>query len=99
MPVDFIRKVVTIPSGTGRRSIQRTVKFPSTVLAAHVALDGFRLSYENGDHEVLTIEADTDFISKSGNAVTFRVECNLRDQNGDDPYSGYVTALVIAELA
>jgi hypothetical protein len=44
------------------------------------------------------IEADTDVVSISGNTVTFRVECQYADQNFDDPYSGFVTALVIADL-
>ena len=44
------------------------------------------------------IEADTDIVSINGTEVTLRVECNYADKNFDDPYQGYVTALVIAQV-
>ena len=34
----------------------------------------------------------------SGNQVKFRIECSYADKNFDDRYSGYVTALVVAEV-
>ena len=61
-------------------------------------MNGFKLDYVNSDHPSNVVEVDTDVVSISGNTVTFRVECNYADQNFDDPYSGYVTALVIAEV-
>ena len=99
MPVQFRNQSVTIPIGTGRRSIQSSVSFPATVLRAGVALNGFALDYDSADHHINIVEADTDIVSVSGGTVTFQVECDYRDQNGDDKYSGYVTALVIAETA
>lgn len=95
---DFRTVSVTIPPGTGRRSIEGTATFGSTVRRASVALNGFKLDYVNSDHHINIIEADTDIVSITGNKVTFRVECNYADKNFDDSYQGYVTALVIAEV-
>jgi hypothetical protein len=62
-------------------------------------LNGFQLDYVNSDHHINILEADTDIVSVSGNTVNFRVECNYADRNFDDPYKGYVTASVIADVA
>ncbi|GGM35818.1 hypothetical protein GCM10012275_03830 [Longimycelium tulufanense] len=97
MPVEFRTSSITIPNGTGRRSIQGTVTFGTNVIRAGVALNGFKLDYANSDHHINVLEADTDIVSISGRTVTFRVEAQYADKNFDDPYSGYVTALVIAE--
>lgn len=98
MPIEFRTSSVTIPNGTGRRRIERSVSFSSPVKRASVAMNGFKLDYASSDHHINIAEADTDVASISGNTVTFRVECNYADKNFDDPYSGYVTALVIAEV-
>ena len=95
---DFRTVSIRIPPGTGRRSIEGTASFGSTVRRASVALNGFKLDYVNSDHKINIVEADTDIVSISGNRVTFRVECNYADKNFDDSYQGYVTALVIAEV-
>jgi hypothetical protein len=98
MPVLFDNPTVTIPSGTGRRSIQSSVGFNGrSVLRAGVALNGFRFDFDSADHHIDNVEADTDLVSVSGDTVTFRVNCNYRDKNGDDRYSGSVNVLVIAE--
>jgi hypothetical protein len=89
---------VAIPSGTGRRSIERSARFGSPVRRANVALNGFKLDYTNSDHHINIVEVDTDIVAIDGYTVRFRVECNYADRNFDDPYSGYVTALVIAEV-
>ncbi len=95
---DFRTVSITVPPGTGRRSIEGLATFGSTVRRASVALNGFNLDYVNSDHHINMAEADTDIVSISGNTVTFRVECNYADKNFDDPYQGYVTALVIAQV-
>ena len=98
MTVQFRTVSITIPDGKGRKSIEGAAVFSSTVLSAGVALNGFRLDYSDKDHHITTIEADTDFLSISANTVRFRVECFLADKNQDDDYSGYVTALVTADV-
>ena len=95
---EFRTVSINIPSGTGRRSIEGTATFGSTVRRANVALNGFKLNFVNSDHHINIVEADTDIVSISGNTVTFRVQCEYADRNFDDPYTGYVTALVIAEV-
>jgi hypothetical protein len=103
MPVQFRTPSINIPSGTGRRSITAKEQFVgSQVLRAGVALNGFKLDYDiaNGDHHLNLMEADTDVVSLSGgDTVNYRVEFQLADKNFDDPYSGYITVLVIAEVA
>jgi hypothetical protein len=99
MPIDFRTQSITVPAGTGRRTIPATATFGSRVVRAAVTLNGFALDYVSSDHHINTVEADTDLVSISGNNVTFNVECQYGDQNFDDQYRGYVTALVIAEVA
>jgi hypothetical protein len=99
MPVQFRTASITVPSGTGRRSIEGTATFPATVVRAGAALNGFQFDYLSDDHHLNIIEADTDVVSISGNTVRFRVECQYADKNFDDSYQGFVTALIIAETA
>ena len=98
MAIEFRTSSVSIPNGTGRRSIAGNATFGRPVLKANVVLNGFKLDFASSDHHINIVEADTDIVSISGNTVNFRVECNYADKNSDDPYSGYVTALVIAEV-
>ncbi len=98
MAIEFRTASVSIPNGKGRRSIQGSATFSSPVKRASVAMNGFKLDYASSDHHINILEADTDVVSISGTTVNFRVECNYADKNFDDPYSGYVTALVIAEV-
>jgi hypothetical protein len=98
MPVDFRTRSVSIPSGTGRRSINDSVTFGSPVVRAGIAVNGYKLDYVNADHHINVVEIDTDVIGFTGNTVNFRVECDYSDKNFDDPYRGEVVALVIAEV-
>ncbi|RMG17507.1 MAG: hypothetical protein D6730_23935 [Bacteroidetes bacterium] len=97
-PLAFRTRSVQIPAGTGRRRIEGSVSFDSPVRQAGVALNGYKLDFVNSDHHLNVIEVDTDMVSISGNTVRFRVECQYADKNFDDPYRGYVTATVIAEV-
>lgn len=45
------------------------------------------------------MEADVDFVSFSGNRVNFNVKCDYRDKNADNQYNGYISDLVIADVA
>lgn len=99
MPVDFRTVSITIPAGIGRRRIERVATFGSRVINAGVALNGFNLNFSGQDRQLNVVEADTDSPSFSGNTVTFAVECQYADDSANDDYQGYVTALVIAEVA
>ena len=89
------------PNATGRVQTQRLpVAFSGAVRNAAAVLQGFNVQYNNGDHELLqeTIQLFvTDF-----NNNTFVVEARLllRDGSGniDDPYSGTINAVVIADV-
>ena len=98
MSTHFRTKYIPLPIRAGRGATVRTVEFPSRVKRAAVVLNGFRLSYYSKDRNINTVEADTDIISIDNKKVTFRVEYNLGDKNFDDPYGGYVTATIIADL-
>jgi hypothetical protein len=100
MPVRFSRTSVTIPPGTGRRSISDSVNFTSNVIRAGVALEGFALDFVGDvDHHINIIEVDLDMGLIQGTTVPFTVECQYADVNFDDPYQGYVSVFVIAEVA
>src|SRR5687767_13214600 len=98
MPVDFRQVSVNIPSGTGRRKIESSVRFDSTVNRAVVVLNGFNLDYANSDHHINLLEVDTDVRAiVDGFTVRLTIEADYADKNHDDPYRGYVTATVIAD--
>lgn len=102
MAVEFIRRTVSIEPGTGRRRIEDGADFAGEVIRAHVALNGFKLDFANTDHEINVIEVDADLGARDrptidGHTVNFTVECQYADKNFDDPYSGYIDVLVIAE--
>ena len=98
MPVAFRTRSVSIPTGTGPRTIQSSVDFGRRVNSAAVALNGFQLDFNNSDHHINEVEADTDLLSIVGSTVRFQVQARYADKNFDDPYHGYVTALVIADV-
>lgn len=101
MATHFMSKTVNFPSGTGRRSTQAVVEFPATVRRADVALNGFKLDFGGTgavQRPIGVIEVDVDFVRVSGRTVIFDVQAQYADANFDDPYTGYVTVLVIADL-
>ena len=99
MTLAFRRPTVMIPNGLGRKTITGVATFNSPVLNAAVALNGFKLEYDNADEQILVVEADTDFVSIVGNDVNYQVQCNLRDDSATETYSGYINLLVIADVS
>lgn len=95
---DFRTVSVPIPEGTGARSIERVVSFSGPVRRAAVALNGFKFDYASSDHHINVIEADTDVIGIDGFDVRIRVQAQYADKNFDDRYSGYITAVVMADV-
>ena len=98
MALDFRRRRIDIPNGTGQRVINGSVSFGSTVRTAQVAINGFRLDYEDEDHHIDTVEIEADYLSRSGNNVFFVVRADYADKNNDDTYRGHVEVLVIADV-
>jgi hypothetical protein len=99
MPLDFRYPSIPVPAGTGRRTIPGSATFNSNVRSAGVALNGFKLDYSDSDHHINLLEADTDIVSINGTTVRFNVECDYADKNFDDSYGGYVTVMVVADVA
>ena len=102
LAVEFLRRTVKIPPGTGRRRIPDGADFAGQVIRAHVALNGFKLDFANADHHINVIEVDADLGAEGHSTiedrtVNFTVECHYADKNFDDSYSGYIDVLVIAE--
>ncbi|MCZ6856589.1 MAG: trypsin-like peptidase domain-containing protein [Gemmatimonadetes bacterium] len=95
---DYRTISLSVPTGIGRKQIEGSVVFGSTVLQAGVALNGFKLDFVNSDHHANVVEADTDVLSISGSTVTIRIECEYAAKGFDDPYTGYITATVIATV-
>lgn len=90
------------PSVTGSAQSQtRTVLFNGTVQRAVAAMQGFDIRYNNGDHHLLEERVKLTVVGISGNAVNVTASFLLRDSSGniDDPYSGNVDAVVIADVA
>ena len=100
MALRFIReRIVFDPSKNIIQNEPRTVAFPSAVRSAHVALNGFDVSYTDGDHHILRQIVDISDPTIIGNAVTYNVNLLLRDGSGniDDRYQGTVDTLIIAD--
>jgi hypothetical protein len=89
---------ITIPSGSGTKRIASSVTFNSNVRSAAVALNGFNLDYSTSDHHINVVEADLDIVQISGRTVFIAADTRYADVNFDDSYSGFVTAVVIANV-
>lgn len=102
MAMEFRELTIHFDPTRGRKQREsQTAVFNARVQKAQAMLKGFRLRYNNGDHHVLEQEVDLDITSISGNAVTVAADFLLRDGSGniDDPFSGFVQAVVIADTA
>jgi hypothetical protein len=99
MAVVFATKVVDIPMGKGRKDLPpSSVTFDSNVRDAVVALNGFRLNFSDKDHPINVCEVFVEKSSVLGMTVNFSVHCNFADKNSNYPYSGSVTAIIIADV-
>ncbi len=92
---------VNFPSTTGRdQTVNASASFSRTVRSAHLAVNGFELSFRNGDHELGLMRVNaSDGTTISGTLVNFSVNVLLRDTSGniDDPFGGFVDVLVLVE--
>jgi hypothetical protein len=101
MPIDFRRGNVSFDPTQGQiQNEQGAVVFPSNVVRADVSIAGYDIRYNNGDHHISRQIIDPVVESIQGSTVFFRVNFLLRDSSGniDDPFSGTVHVLVIAEV-
>ena len=99
MALQLREGTLNFPPTTGRRQrSQVTVVLPSAVRSAQAMLKGFNVTYNNGDHHILELEMDLD-TSILSNTVTVFGDFVFRDSSGffDDPYSGWINFVVIAD--
>jgi hypothetical protein len=79
----------------------KRVGFASKVTRSSAVIRGFDIGFNNGEHPLLRTQIDvsTSFISDT--AIDVIVNFSIRDNSGnfDDPYSGFVDVLVIADRA
>jgi hypothetical protein len=100
-----IQKLVfPFPSVTGKRQVQiRRLEFgrPIKPDTAFAMLAGFEIQYNNGDHHILQEQIQVEVNGINGTSVDVAATFLLRDGSGniDDPYSGFISALVIADVA
>ena len=99
MAVVFATKVVDIPRGKGRKDVRSFVTFNSNVKDAVVALNGFRLVFDDDeDHRINVCEVVVEKDSVAGTTVKFSAHCNVADKNANDSYRGLVTAIIVADV-
>jgi hypothetical protein len=81
------------------QQIGRAVTFSRNVRTVGAAINGFNLTFNNGDHHLLQAKVDINPLTVRDRTVTFTVNLLVRDGSGniDDPYSGYVDVLLIAD--
>src|SRR5262249_45358530 len=81
-------------SGTGERFAHQSFVFGRQVTAAFVALNGYEAQYDDGDHHLQTISVELRTAGPArvdeGWQVDVRGEFLLRDDNGDDNFSGSI---------
>ena len=87
------------PTSGRKQREQSTAVFSARVQHAEAMLRGFKIAYTNGDHHVLAQEIDLDIVRIQGNTVA--ADFLLRDSSGniDDPFTGHVQAVVVADTA
>ena len=102
MALQFSEEVVNFdPSSSQTQHKVVTSVFSGQVQRATVALKGFGIQFNNGDHNLFAQTVDA-FVIDGGivqNTVTAQVDFLLRDNNADDPFSGSVALVVLAEVA
>jgi hypothetical protein len=100
MAIRFTSRRIDFDPTVGRTQVERiTVPFTGTVRSAGAALKGFDVTYNNGDHELLREVIDLN-VEHDTNSVTVTASLLLRDSSGniDDPFSGHVECLIIADV-
>lgn len=99
MPTEFQTVSLTIPGGTGPKEMIGEVVFNAPVVRAETAIKSFSFDYTRSDHHINVVEAATTILSISETTVRVHVVCLYGDKNFDDPFTGLVDVLVLAQVA
>ena len=89
------------PSRSGFQQQQnRSINLGGVVRQVAVMLRSFEVHYNNGDHHVLQERMQLDIVGNNGGVVEVQATFLLRDGSGniDDPYSGAMDAVIIADV-
>jgi len=98
MPVKFAIKVIKIRSQKGLLITDGSAKFGSNVISAGIAVSSFKLFYDRLDHHILVLQVEPVKTRIFRNTVFFEITCHFADKSVNDPYSGEVRLLIIAEV-
>jgi hypothetical protein len=102
MPTDFLSQRIAFASAPGgQRTATRAFDFPSRVISAESFVNGFNIGFDNDEHPLLRTEVNTRVDSIVDRRVTVFAVFSIRDNSGnfDDPYSGFVDVVVVANRA
>ena len=88
----------------GPQVVDDSKRFPRKVLSAVAAIVGYSATFANqSDHHLGRVQANLETITEGSDDhnVTIRGTFGLRDSSGDwdDPYTGTIQYVVLAELA
>lgn len=105
MPLAFRTRRVDFDPTRGRiQEESDSVSFPTRVRRSQAVVKGWDITYNNGDHNLLRQRINIRDVRvanpPANDRVEFVVEFLLRDSSGniDDPFSGFVEVLVIADV-
>ena len=101
MAIVLAKTNFTFPNVTGAVQHQvRSINFGRTVQNMAVILQGFDIQYNNGDHHVLQESIEVSGFVLGRSVVDVFAFILLRDGSGniDDPYSGSIDAVVLADV-
>ena len=101
MAIVMAKTNFAFPNVTGSVQHQsRQIDFHGTVQNVSVMLTGFDIKYTNGDHHVLQESIQLEIGGNNGGRVDVVANFLLRDSSGniDDPYSGSIDAVVLADV-
>jgi hypothetical protein len=104
MPVDFSRSSIPIPVGTvGRFNDELSVSFDTPVLRAAVMIQGFQVEYDDDVARRLSkLEVSADmrpFDEGVDTDVRYQIFVELVDRTEGESFNGFVSVVVIAEVA
>jgi hypothetical protein len=102
MAVKFVTTRVKFDPTSGTMQVEPgNATFKSKVLSAGLAVNGWGIQYDNGDHnfKLQHVNAVETSMKIQGNDVSFSVEFLIEDDSGpSNPFSGWVDVLVIADV-
>ena len=101
MAFDLQHKKFTFPSATGGPQLQRHIfRFDSPIRKADAAITSYNCEFNGDDHPLQKLQVSA-FVDKlNGPEANVIVVYGMKDNSGtyDDPYSGEIDIVVIADL-